>query len=295
MRVVAVHHRACGAETRVRLPGVLPVGVVRRVRCSNCDSYYSTGGVDELGVGGVGERVGAGRPRLSLPALSLPDLPSLDGVWDRLPSIDPDSRGWRLVSVPLTAAVVIVALLLIQGGGDNPEPAEQAGAQAAATPPPSGSGGGAEAAAKASKEAKLIRGSSFSLALPPGWERIEPEGGATFAAVSSDGAADATLWIERDPGLNLPTFIARSLDQLRALAGSAQVVDRVVAPTPEATIVRLAADAPAGQPGYEVTLRAAGPYRYYLATSVQPDAGAKATAGAELISGSFTPEAGGAR
>jgi hypothetical protein len=69
----------------------------------------------------------------------------------------------------------------------------------------------------------------------------------------------------------------------------------VPAPTPAATIVRLAADAPAGEPTYEVTLRAAGPYRYYLATSVQPAAGEQATAGAELIRGSFTPEAGGAR
>ena len=55
-------------------------------------------------------------------------------------------------------------------------------------------------------------------------------------------------------------------------------------------MVKLAADAPEGQPSYEVTLRVAGPYRYYLATSVQPDASAKAAHGAELIAGSFTPE-----
>ena len=45
-------------------------------------------------------------------------------------------------------------------------------------------------------------------------------------------------------------------------------------------------------PTYEVTLRAAGPYRYYLATSVQPDASATAVDGADLIEGTFTPEAG---
>jgi hypothetical protein len=71
------------------------------------------------------------------------------------------------------------------------------------------------------------------------------------------------------------------------------VIDRVAAPTPEGTIITLAADAPAGGPRYEVVLRAAGPYRYYLATTLQPDAPREAIAGVELIQGSFTPEAGG--
>ena len=82
---------------------------------------------------------------------------------------------------------------------------------------------------------------------------MAPEGGATFAAVARDGGADATLWIERDPALDFATFEARSLDQLRSLAGSAQVVERIAAPTPEGTIVRLAADAPAGEPEFAVT------------------------------------------
>ena len=55
----------------------------------------------------------------------------------------------------------------------------------------------------------------------------------------------------------------------------------------------LAADAPPGQPSYAVTLRVAGPYRFYLATTVQPDASAEAEQGANLIAGSFTPEAKG--
>ena len=57
-----------------------------------------------------------------------------------------------------------------------------------------------------------------------------------------------------------------------------------------AAVVILAADAPAGQPSYEVTLRVAGPYRYYLATSVQPGASPEAVSGSELLSGSFEPE-----
>ena len=76
---------------------------------------------------------------------------------------------------------------------------------------------------------------------------------------------------------------------LKGLAGSARVVERVAAPTADGTIVHLAADAPAGSPQYEVTLRAGGPYRYYLATTVQPDASDRAADGAELIHGSFQP------
>ena len=55
-------------------------------------------------------------------------------------------------------------------------------------------------------------------------------------------------------------------------------------------MVRLAAEAPAGQPTYEVTLRVAGPYRYYLATSVQPRRLREVIEAAELIAGTFTPE-----
>ena len=145
----------------------------------------------------------------------------------------------------------------------------------------------------AAKDAHLVAGVSYSFALPAGWERVDPPSGATYAAQAKDGGADATLWITEDPKLDFPTFVSQSLSQLEALAGSAQVVDRVPAPTAEDTIVRLAADAPEGQPSYEVTLRVAGPYRYYLATSVEPDASKKASDGADLIAGSFTPDLGG--
>jgi hypothetical protein len=66
--------------------------------------------------------------------------------------------------------------------------------------------------------------------------------------------------------------------------------DRVAAPTADASIVTLAADAPPNTPRYEVTLRASGPYRYYLATTVQPDASAAAADGVDLIQGSFLPQ-----
>jgi hypothetical protein len=223
-------------------------------------------------------------PRVRRPALTLPRL--------GLPSFDPHSRGWQLASAAIGAVAVVVILLLIQGSGDENNPLQDQNESRidAVTPVPAQGGAGD---ANPSDEAQLVRGSSFSIALPAGWERIRPEGGATFAAVSADGDADATLWIERDPKLDFASFESRSLDQLRSLAGSAHVVDRTAAPTPEATVVRLAADAPEGQPQVEATLRVSGPYRYYLVTTLQADASPTAAEGVDVIHGSFTPQAGG--
>ena len=160
---------------------------------------------------------------------------------------------------------------------------------------PAATGGGATevTGAKPSKNTELVRGSSYSLALPAGWTRVPASGGATLAAVAPEGAADATLWVEEDAKLDFPNFISQSLAQLEALTGSARIVARIPAPTPEATVVRLAADTPPDQPSYEVTLRVAGPYRYYLATSVQPGAAPAAIKDTELVVGSLTPEVGG--
>ena len=135
--------------------------------------------------------------------------------------------------------------------------------------------------------------SSSPLARPAGGAGAPPPAGATFAAVAAAGGADATLWITQDPKLDFPVFVSQSLEQLKTLAGSAQVIERTPAPTAEGTVVRLAADAPAGQPSYEVTLRVAGPYRYDLATTVQPDASPEVVDGVDLITGSFTPELDG--
>jgi len=183
---------------------------------------------------------------------------------------------------------MIGALVLIQGSG---EPARHpASSAASAAPEPSATttnDGGA--AASGADSAHLVEGSSYTFALPPGWERTDPQSGATFAAVSSDGGADMTLWIQQDPKLDFPAFEARSLAQLEQLAGSARVVDRLTAPTAEGTVVTLAADSPPEQPVYGVTLRVAGPYRYYLATTVEPNASREAVHGAGLIHNSFVP------
>jgi hypothetical protein len=253
----------------VRLPSVVPADAVHRLRCAGCDQPYMTEAVTELGL--EGER---GTGRLHLPTINLSE------------------GAWRFLSVPVAALAVVGGLMLVQrsqdgsgtSGGERAASAEQFQSAPATAGPASGEGGAA------SSEAKLVRGSSFSVALPADWERVPAEGGATFAAVAADGGADATMWIERDPQLDFASFESRSLDQLRSLAGSARVVERVAAPTPEATVVRLAADAPPGEPAFEVTLRASGPYRFYLATTVQPDASREAIEGAQTIHGSLTPE-----
>lgn len=154
--------------------------------------------------------------------------------------------------------------------------------------------GGAPAVAPGPIEVRLagpsqVREPTFTLELPAGWRRADPPGGASFAAVSGAGDAEATLWVKRDPGLDLPSFVTRSLARLETLAGSARVAERVPAPTPEDSVVVLAADAPAGQPTYEATLRVAGPYRYYLATSADPGAAAGTLAGAAAIGDSLHP------
>ncbi|MFL5956280.1 MAG: hypothetical protein ACJ756_02415, partial [Solirubrobacterales bacterium] len=78
------------------------------------------------------------------------------------------------------------------------------------------------------------------------------------------------------------------------VAGSARVVGRSPAPTADGSVVTLAPTSPPpGSPTYEVTLRASGPYRYYLATTVEPDASRDAADGAGLIHSSFVPVASG--
>jgi hypothetical protein len=186
---------------------------------------------------------------------------------------------------------VIVALILIQGSGSDNQPS---GPATAAQPP----AGGAPPASTAkdgssSKGGELVKGSSYTLALPHGWAQTEPQSGQTLAASADGGQATAALWVTRDPKLSFPQFESQSLAQLRQAAGSAQVTGRTPAPTADGTIVTLAPDPKPGAPAYEVTLRVDGPYRYYLATTVEANASREAADGAELIRSSFVPVAAG--
>ena len=257
VRVVRAEHQACGAETRVRLPSPLPAVAVRRVVCQGCAQPYEAQTVEEL------------EEDADLAEAS-------QKPWIR----DPHSRGFRILSLGVGAALVIGALALIQGAGESDEPVAAPASQA-----PAADVGGRRGDASA----KLIRQSSFSLALPPGWQRTDPPRGATFAAVAPGNQADARLWVTSNPKLSFAAFQADSLEQLRSLAGSAKVVDQVTGPSADDTVVTLAADAPPGSPAYKVTLRASGPYRYYLATTIQPDAGHAAASGVSLIQTSFVP------
>jgi hypothetical protein len=352
VRVIDAHHDACGASTRVRLPGTLSPRAVRRFHCAGCAAAFEAQRVEEIELrlaGGAEAAISApiappapesagdiqaqpeamearavealtrapkrkvpipklslpklAMPKVSLPKVSMPKVsmpkvsaPKLASL--RLPKINPESRSWKLASIGIAAVLVVAILLALNGGDDQPAPVlppPPASEQAAVTEAPAAADTGDRSAsgspaAQGSKKTEFVHESSFSLALPKGWERVDPPAGATFAAVAADGGADATLWITQDPKLDFPTFIKQSLAQLETLAGSARIVERVPAPTAEGTVVRIAADAPAGQPTYEATLRVAGPYRYYLATTAQPDTSAETADGVELITGSLTPE-----
>jgi hypothetical protein len=331
VRIVAARHDDCGHSTRVRLPSSVPARAVHRLRCDHCERSFEIGEVDDFGLESELSDLEAAvparrrthklpslslpkiaKPKLAKPKLSLPKFakPSVAKPKLSKPKITPDSRGWRLATIPVAAALVVGGLFVIQGGGDNSStpaapdnspPSVENGDNINSIPPatagdPTGapaSPSDATGAGSGAGAAQLVSGGTYSLALPKGWQRTEAPTGATFAAAAPSGEADATLWITRDPKLDFPTFVSQSLSQLQALAGSANIVQRVPAPTEAGTIVRLAADAPAGEPTYSVTLRVAGPYRYYLATTVQPDASPEATQAADLVAGSFTPEAKG--
>jgi len=139
----------------------------------------------------------------------------------------------------------------------------------------------------------LVEERGFSIALPDTWKRTKPPEGGSFAAVSDDGLGEATLWVDRDRKLSFDDFIDQSLAGLDGLGDNARVTDRVEGPTLETSIAVLEADVPvdgAVAGPYRVTLRAAGPYRYYLATSIGAGAPPRLIADAELLSTSFRPQ-----
>ena len=299
VRVVRAAHDGCGGETRIRLPGYVPSRAVRRVVCERCRESYVCGGVAE-------EEAGTAPPPRGLTPegqVAEGSVPSGPSERRRLRLPEASSPVWRWLGIPVAAALVVGALILLQGS-DDPSPRVTVGPGGTVAPSDGDAGaaaaGAGEATARggaaAAGDATFVTQPGYSLALPPGWEQTESEGGAAFTAAATDGTADATLWIERAPDLSFSEFEARSLEQLRSLTGSAEVIERIPAPTAAGTVVRLRADAPedAGVSApYDVTLRAAGPFRYYLATTVQPEASREAREGADLIHGSFVPEPDG--
>jgi hypothetical protein len=313
VRVVAARHEGCVEATRVRLPHAVPTRAVRRLVCAQCSRDFEPQAVQELpSREGLLDRIDPSSPGWRIGSVLLAAAAVIGGL------LLIRGGGDEEPSSPATTAATPAAPGAGEPkGGNEPSgtapPAETAGAsdsgpaEADSTPAePDSTPAGAEGAgefldkperigpAEPSKDITLVVASTFRLALPAGWERVNPPAGATFKAVSPDGGADATLWIEQEPGLSFDEFVKRSSRQLEALAGSEpDEVVRVPAPNLEDSIVHLAADAPPGQPSYEVTLRAAGDYRYYLAVSIQPDATAKEAEDADLLSGSLAPGGSG--
>jgi pyruvate/2-oxoglutarate dehydrogenase complex dihydrolipoamide acyltransferase (E2) component len=274
----------------VSIPSALPVRAVRRIFCAHCERLCEAAAVSEVRPG-FGERIRSMIP--SLPAVSLPSV-SLPAPAERF-GVDT-----RWLTLPI-AAIAVFAVLSLLNGDDSPAPAP---APTAAAAKPDRAPADAKSDAKAHKanapekaavpaDAQLVAESTFSLALPAGWDRVNPAAGATFAAVSSDGTADATLWIQENPKLDFATFEASSLQQLETLAGSARVVERSVGPSVQASSITLAPkNVPEGAPTYEVVLRGSGDNWYYLATTYQASAPADAIAGVDIIQGSFLPIGG---
>lgn len=110
VRLVRCRHDACGAETRVRLPGVLATEAVRRVVCDQCQQTFECeAAIDEGAVEPPSPPSAVPSTTSTAPA----STPSRTGVPGWLS--DPESRAWRYLSIPIAAGVVIGALALIQG------------------------------------------------------------------------------------------------------------------------------------------------------------------------------------
>ena len=256
--LVRARHAACGASTRFAFRRRSGARAVRRVVCA-VPRAVRVRWRRRRRRGRAGSRAQAAR-------LALPEHPARRGRGDR--RADPDSGLGERQPIVLT-------------GDRRPAPCGRR------TPANAAKDG------RSRKGGELVKGSSYTLALPHGWTQTEPQNGQTFAASADGGAATAALWVERDPKLTFPQFESQSLAQLRRTAGSAQVTRRTPAPTADGTIVTLAPDPNPGAPAYQVTLRVTGPYRYYLATTVEANASRDAAGGAELIHSSFVPVATG--
>ncbi len=192
-------------------------------------------------------------------------------------------RRYGLPLAGLAVALVVGGLIVIVAGGSGSDrKGSRPTAPLAPVEPPS-----------AVSASQFVQERGFSIALPDNWRRTKPPEGASFSARSDDGLGESTLWVDRDPKLDFKMFIDQSLAGLEQLGENATVSDRVDGPTIETSIAELQADVPldGGLAGpYRVTLRAAGPYRYYLATSIGAGAPPRLLADAELLGASFRPQ-----
>jgi hypothetical protein len=173
-------------------------------------------------------------------------------------------------------AVLLVIVLPGPGGGN-------AAAEVPTTPAPeSEASPETPASTRSSPEDKFVEVGGYSLNVPDGWQNSPRPPGSAFAATSADGLATSTLWMRRNPGLGFDAFEKRSKRSLGKLGQNVTVLDKVDGETVADSSVQLGAEVPIGSEllpadqqlvsTYRVTLRASGPFRFYLATTIQPGA-----------------------
>ena len=208
---------------------------------------------------------------------------AIEGLWLRLTDLFDRLRHTRF-GLPIAglclAAVVLGIVLLASGGSDDSELSARDASVAPVEPP------------SAISQSQFVEERGFSIALPDDWHRTKAPEGASFSARSDDGLGEATLWVARDPKLTFDEFIDQSLAGLEQLGENADRERPGRGLVTGNAIAELKADVPldGGLAGpYRVTLRAAGPYRYYLATSIGAGAPPRLLADAELLSASFRP------
>lgn len=176
------------------------------------------------------------------------------------------------------AMLAVLLVIFLPGPGGGNAAAEVPEAPAQEVHPSADSSQSQQSAAKD----KFVEVGGYSLTLPDAWRNSPRPPGSAFAATSRDGLATTTLWIRRQPGLDFNAFEKRSKRSVRKLGRNVQVLSKVEGPTVADSSVQLGAEVPlggdlvpAGQQvisTYRVTLRASGPYRFYLATTIQPGA-----------------------
>lgn len=269
--VVECHHSACAGVTRVVVPRILAPSALRRVVCANCGREFqpAEGSVQPL-VGTAAARPGT----TDLP----PEFFIHAATGDDSGRKRSRSRLALVLLIPLLAIATIGGLALIRAL-ENTTPDDGATTGSTQAPP----------AENTNPEAQQIVGQGYTFVLPAGWATQEPPDGARYSAVSGDGMAEVTLWVDTESDLEFPEFIEVSLAELRQEEGSAEIVKRTPAATPEESVVRIATNEIEGRPHQVVTLRFNGPYRYYFTTTTQPDASPELIAEVDAMHESFTP------
>ncbi len=200
---------------------------------------------------------------------------------------------YRRIALSTAAAVAALALVLVvflpAVGAGGLAIAEEVAAEAMP------SAGQPDSAT----EDKFLEVGGYSITLPDGWHNSPRPPGAALAVTSADGLASSTLIIRRNPSLDFDGFERRSERDLEKLGQTVEVVGRVDGETPEDSSVELQGTMLVGTglvgadqeliSATRVTLRVAGPYRYYLATTIQPGAPESVFEEAEDLGQSLRP------